>query len=227
MPKRKGDAPILRTRFPELGIQNQGVRNWRYIDTSTGQAIGPSYNSKIEAFSDLQRYAEEFGLLRSNPSRRKYGKRAGEFVREEMHSLKHGSKHIRSREQAIAAGLSRARAAGVRVPLSNPSEMFTVGVSYDVVTEESAEQGDFEETGWEHEPEEMTLRDALHLIERYGPFDTGWHASPGMSQIALYQADGETDIRTGDVTRYAVHIRSTPHNLQRLIAFLRKKRLLD
>lgn len=46
-------------------------------------------------------------------------KRAGEFVREEMHALRRGSRHIRSTAQAVAAGLSRARAAGIRVPLPN------------------------------------------------------------------------------------------------------------
>lgn len=51
--------------------------------------------------------------------KRRYGKRAGEFVREEMHALRRGSTHVRSAAQAVAAGLSRARAAGVRVPLPN------------------------------------------------------------------------------------------------------------
>jgi hypothetical protein len=40
---------------------------------------------------------------------------AGEFVREEMHELKHGSGNVRSRKQAIAIGLSEARRAGVKL----------------------------------------------------------------------------------------------------------------
>jgi len=40
---------------------------------------------------------------------------AGEFVREEMHRLKQGSGNVRSREQAIAIGLSEARRAGVKL----------------------------------------------------------------------------------------------------------------
>lgn len=40
---------------------------------------------------------------------------AGEFVREEMHRLKQGSGQVRSRQQAIAIGLSEARRAGVKL----------------------------------------------------------------------------------------------------------------
>jgi hypothetical protein len=44
---------------------------------------------------------------------------AGEFVREEMRSLQHGSKTVRSRKQAIAIGLSQARRSGVKVGAPN------------------------------------------------------------------------------------------------------------
>jgi hypothetical protein len=40
---------------------------------------------------------------------------AGEFVREEMHSLQQGSGNVRSRRQAIAIGLSEARRAGIKM----------------------------------------------------------------------------------------------------------------
>lgn len=41
---------------------------------------------------------------------------AGEFVREEMKHLEEGKHRVRSREQAIAIGFSKARAAGVDLP---------------------------------------------------------------------------------------------------------------
>ncbi|MFT3781980.1 MAG: DUF6496 domain-containing protein [Nibricoccus sp.] len=41
---------------------------------------------------------------------------AGEFVREEMRRMKSGSGNVRSRQQAIAIGLSEARRAGVKLP---------------------------------------------------------------------------------------------------------------
>jgi len=40
---------------------------------------------------------------------------AGEFVREEMHHIRHGKHGARSAKQAIAIGLSKARRAGVKL----------------------------------------------------------------------------------------------------------------
>lgn len=40
---------------------------------------------------------------------------AGEFVREEMREFKRGSGNVRSRQQAIAIGLSEARRSGVKL----------------------------------------------------------------------------------------------------------------
>jgi hypothetical protein len=42
---------------------------------------------------------------------------AGEFVREEMHHIREGKHGARSTKQAIAIGLSKARRAGVALPL--------------------------------------------------------------------------------------------------------------
>jgi hypothetical protein len=42
---------------------------------------------------------------------------AGEFIREEMHRLHEGDGNVRSRQQAIAIGLSEARRAGVKLGL--------------------------------------------------------------------------------------------------------------
>lgn len=41
---------------------------------------------------------------------------AGEFIREEIHKIRHGEHGARSPEQAIAIGLSEARRAGVKLP---------------------------------------------------------------------------------------------------------------
>jgi hypothetical protein len=40
---------------------------------------------------------------------------AGEFIREEMHAMHQGSGNVRSRQQAIAIGLSEARRAGIKL----------------------------------------------------------------------------------------------------------------
>jgi hypothetical protein len=41
---------------------------------------------------------------------------AGAFVQEEMHHARRGKHPVKSRKQAIAIGLSKARRAGVKVP---------------------------------------------------------------------------------------------------------------
>lgn len=53
----------------------------------------------------------------------RYGKKAQETVEEAMHKMKHGklksgksNKKVKSRKQAIAIGLSEARAKGAKVP---------------------------------------------------------------------------------------------------------------
>lgn len=43
-------------------------------------------------------------------------RQAGEFVKEEMDHMKRGKHRVKSRKQAIAIGLSKARKAGVKVP---------------------------------------------------------------------------------------------------------------
>ena len=57
---------------------------------------------------------------RKKSSERKYGKKASEEVRTEMHHMrsgKHSKTHpIKSRKQAIAIGLSKARKKGAKVP---------------------------------------------------------------------------------------------------------------
>ena len=47
---------------------------------------------------------------------RKYGKKASGSVRTEMRHMKSGKHKIKSRKQAIAIGLSKARQKGAKVP---------------------------------------------------------------------------------------------------------------
>lgn len=64
--------------------------------------------------------ASKSSSSRKKSGRRKYSKLAGEEVRTEMHHMrsgKHSKKHpIKSRKQAIAIGLSKAREKGAKVP---------------------------------------------------------------------------------------------------------------
>ena len=47
---------------------------------------------------------------------------AGEYVREEMHHKKRGKHPVKSRKQAVAIGLSKARRDGVKVPTKSRSK---------------------------------------------------------------------------------------------------------
>ena len=58
---------------------------------------------------------------RKKSSTRKYGKKAGEEVRKEMHHMRSGKHPVKGRKQAIAIGLSKARKKGAKVPPSASS----------------------------------------------------------------------------------------------------------
>jgi len=65
---------------------------------------------------------------RKKSSKRKYSRGSGREVEHEMHEFKRGEAHsgrsgrkVKSRKQAIAIGLSKARKKGERVP-PNPNE---------------------------------------------------------------------------------------------------------
>jgi|1185.fasta_scaffold811202_1 hypothetical protein len=53
---------------------------------------------------------------KKSKSKRKYSKKASQEVRTEMHHKKSGKHKIKSRKQAIAIGLSKARKKGAKVP---------------------------------------------------------------------------------------------------------------
>ena len=58
---------------------------------------------------------------RKKSSGRKYGKKAGEEVRTEMHHMRSGKHKVKNRKQAIAIGLSKAREKGAKVPAKKKS----------------------------------------------------------------------------------------------------------
>ena len=58
---------------------------------------------------------------RKSSGRRKYSKKASQSVRTEMRHKKSGKHKIKSRKQAIAIGLSKARRKGAKVPSKSQS----------------------------------------------------------------------------------------------------------
>jgi hypothetical protein len=99
--------------------------------------------------------------------------------------------------------------------------MVTFRVTYDVVTPESAEQGDYAESGyysrggWKHEDESSwTLHEVVSQFGRNSLEDNGrWFSS----------TDSDTDYRTGEDTSYSVH----PPRSITAASYARLRRILD
>jgi len=76
--------------------------------------------SSSKKSSSKKSSSKKSGGTKKKSSGRKYSKKAGQEVRTEMHHMKsgkHSKKHpIKSRKQAIAIGLSKARKKGAKVP---------------------------------------------------------------------------------------------------------------
>jgi hypothetical protein len=77
----------------------------------------------------------------------------------------------------------------------------TRSVTYDVITPESAEHGDFAEIGYVTEPETVTLREAVEDIRRAGIVyvESTYHG------LRVSHFD-EVDYRTGEVTTETTHL---------------------
>jgi hypothetical protein len=85
---------------------------------------------------------------------------AGEFVREEIHHVREGKHGARSAKQAIAIGLSKARRAGVNLPLPKPG-----------TTSEETRRGaahDREKGRHRQRPSRRRSRGALRALEHEG-----------------------------------------------------------
>lgn len=78
----------------------------RQPDTRESQTEYPGFMPTSTALRKARRDAREG---------KKPTTQAGEFIREEMREYEHGSGNVRSRQQAIAIGLSEARRAGVKL----------------------------------------------------------------------------------------------------------------
>jgi hypothetical protein len=78
--------------------------------------------------------------------------------------------------------------------------LFTLAISYDIVTHESAENGDTREEGWEQEPTPASMRDCLQAVQNMGGID--WHDGD-----SFYPCDASIDYHTGEYRREYVHVR--------------------
>lgn len=111
-----------------------------------------------------------------------------------------------------------------------------IRTTYEIITPESAEEGDFEETGWEDEegesmepetddPEETAVYNAIEWLRDKGPLEpSSWPFSPG----SWYTAYGEQDFSDGSYTNYSYHLVGfTPEEEQQIYEGLKAKKMVE
>jgi hypothetical protein len=99
------------------------------------------------------------------------------------------------------------------------STTLNLSVSYEVVTEESAEHGDFAYAGWVVEGDNVAFRDALSEIGSRG-YPVGM--SVRHDALTIFH-EAEADYRTGEHTSEATHIQGDPRAIARLARMVSRK----
>jgi hypothetical protein len=98
--------------------------------------------------------------------------------------------------------------------------MIIVSKTYEVVTEESAEHGDFAETDFVYEDDEMTLGEVLREIENGGYYQ--WSSSNPTILDCLSTVDPEVNHSTGEHTYYSLHFENiSEDDFETIVNFVR------
>lgn len=112
----------------------------------------------------------------------------------------------------------------------DPAQPFSVSMTYEVVTPESAEHGDVEDQGYDYEDEAMSLTDVVREVQKHGPYDEiqempDHRAGSRGALLRLYESEGSVNYRTGAETRHALHIRGSERAIRRLAQVLESRRV--
>ena len=99
----------------------------------------------------------------------------------------------------------------------DPSAPFSVSLTYDVVTPESAEHGDVEDRGYVYEDERMSLGDVVREMNRRGPWE---EVQVDRHLLRAYESEGSVNYRTGAETTHAIHVRGSERAIKRLAQYL-------
>ena len=91
----------------------------------------------------------------------------------------------------------------------------TRSITYDTVTPDSAEQGEYADTGYMAEPEAVTIREAVEDIRRAGVA----YAERTYNGFRVSHFD-EVDYRTGEVTTETTHVKCAPSTARRLLRLI-------
>ncbi len=98
--------------------------------------------------------------------------------------------------------------------------LFLVAKTFDVITEESASEGDFAETGYVYEETRMTLKEVLDEVNSLGSFETNGCGD----SLSLYGVDPDIDYYDGSETRECLHIDASERVIRRLSRLIKNGR---
>lgn len=95
--------------------------------------------------------------------------------------------------------------------------LFKVSQTYQTVTPESCEVGDFEDSGFEYQDYDMSLRDVLREIK-----DSGQEYIELINdkELRIYGFTYTIDYKTGEDKTTCLHIYGKPSHLKRLHALI-------
>jgi hypothetical protein len=96
-----------------------------------------------------------------------------------------------------------------------------VSKTFNTITPESAEQGDFSESGFVYEDKTMTVKELLQEVKDLGSYE--WSSSQPSHGDWITQADPDRDYKTGEETYESLHFLDglKTHQAQRIIKILK------
>lgn len=94
--------------------------------------------------------------------------------------------------------------------------MLKTSMYYQVVTEESSEQGDFAYQGIIFENREMLLSDIVGTIKMKGFFETSEYPVTGKNVFWFQTVDPHINFETGEKIYNTFHIHTSPKNLLKI-----------
>ena len=100
------------------------------------------------------------------------------------------------------------------------NELFTVSQTFQCVTPESSEHGDFSDQGYEYKDKHFSLRDILHELRDQGRE----HIQSGLHHMDIYGWSYTSDYKTGEDTTKCLHIKASERLIRRLSNFLIKNK---
>lgn len=97
--------------------------------------------------------------------------------------------------------------------------MILINKTYEIVTEDSVEEGAAGETGFYFEDEPMTFRELIDVMSRGGYYYSSSYPCYGNTSDWI-TTEAETDYLTGELTSYSLHFSHNNH--PRLAKYWRK-----